>query len=56
MKKEFTNKLSLNKSTVANLKAADLRKVKGGGNTEEICTWFFTCDQETCQGNTCVNC
>ncbi len=54
MKREFTKKLSLNKSTVANLKDADLRNVIGGANTEDVCpTWFYTCDQETCQGHTC---
>jgi natural product precursor len=57
MKKEFTNKLTLNKTTVANLKDEEMKNLVGGANTQEICpTWFFTCDQVTCQGNTCVNC
>jgi len=52
MKTKLNKKLVLNKETVANV---EMKNIYGGGNSDDgVCpTWFYTCDQETCQGQTC---
>jgi natural product precursor len=51
MKPKFNQKLSLNKKTIANLRGAEMKNVKGG-----ITAFYETCTCESycCTGHTCV--
>lgn len=55
MKKTFVKKLSLNKTTVSNLDAASMSKVKGGETVKgDECHDFITDPFHT--DNTCATC
>ncbi len=58
MKKTFTKKLSLNKTTVANLNAASMRSVKGGETFGHAprCPDLIDDKTDFCTLATCVTC
>ncbi len=57
--KKISNKLRLNKKTIANLNSRDMNRLKGGDETTkftcytECCTDYISCGEETCR--TCVS-
>ena len=57
--KKFSKKLTLNKSTVADLKGNDLKQVMGGVAGSVVTTVYLPCDCNTetdCQGSFEGNC
>ncbi len=56
--KAFSKKLSLNKTTVSNIKDQEMVKVVGGGVTNDGCkTVYYTyCYEISCAGTCYVSC